>query len=75
MFETHDIALSAFLMLRGLNLESCDIEPSGRYIFAFSDPNEMAPNYAIEFLNSECSRFDNQMRNLRKILNRRVRKS
>ena len=25
MFETHDIALSAFLMLRGLNLESCDI--------------------------------------------------
>ena len=75
MFETNDIALAAFLLLRGLVLDSCGIEPNGRYFFNFKDPSEKAADYAIEFLNSECSSFDNQMRNLRKILNRRVRKS
>mgnify|MGYP001170327340 FL=1 len=75
MFETNDIALAAFLLLRGLALDSCGVEPTGRYFFNFKDPGEKAPDYAIEFLNSECSSFDNQMRNLRKILNRKMKRN
>ena len=75
MFETNDIALAAFLLLRGLALDSCGVEPTCRYFFNFKDPGEKAPDYAIEFLNSECSSFDNQMRNLRKILNRKMKRN
>ena len=68
VYCTHDIGLAAFLMIKGMPLKSCHIDDRGRYNFEFDDPDNKADVLAIEFINSECSRFDNQMRNLRKIL-------
>ena len=71
MFRTHDIAIAAFLMMKGLSLQDAFINASGTYVFEFLDSEKEANKLSIEFLNSECSRFDNQMRNLRKILKAR----
>tara|TARA_Y100000593_G_scaffold41778_1_gene80078 strand:- start:447 stop:671 length:225 start_codon:yes stop_codon:yes gene_type:complete len=68
LFETNDIAIAAYLMMKGLPLKDCSIAPTGKYIFIFHDPNNLAHQLSLEFLNSDCSRFDNQMRNLRKLL-------
>ena len=72
MYKTHDIAVTAFLMIKGLSLKDAYVNASGTYVFELEDPEDKARQLAIEFLNSECSRFDNQMRNLRKILKSRV---
>ena len=75
LFDTNDIALASYLMLRGLVLKSADVSPTGKYIFIFEDPTDMALSMSIDFINSECCKFDNQMRNLRKILNRKINSS
>lgn len=67
-FQTSDIAIAAFIMTKGLRLKSCHIDNSGKYFFEFEDPNNLGVQYSIDFINSECSQFDNQMKNLRKIL-------
>ena len=71
MFSTHDIAIAAYLMMKGLQLSDAYINPSGTYVFEFTDPEKKCESLSIAFLNSESSRFDNQMRNLRKILKTR----
>ncbi len=68
MYKTHDIAVAAYLMMKGLPLKDAYVNSSGTYVFELEDSSQRAKNLSIEFLNSECSRFDNQMRNLRKIL-------
>ena len=68
MYLTNDIAVAAFLMLKGLSLKDAYINASGTYVFEIEDPENKAKILSIQFLNSECSQFDNQMRNLRKIL-------
>ena len=68
MYLTHDIALAAFLMMKGLSLKDAYVNSGGVYVFEFENAAQNARSLAIEFLNSECSKFDNQMRNLRKIL-------
>ncbi len=69
MFETNDLGTAAFLMLRGCVLN--DAYVNDRKIFVFKFEGEEAKNrkLAIEYLNSECSRFDSQVKNLKKILN------
>ena len=68
MYLTHDIAVAAYLMMKGLHLKDAYINSRGTYVFEIEDPNGKAQQLSIQFLNSECSIFDNQMRNLRKIL-------
>ena len=69
MFETNDLGTAAFLMLKGCALH--DAYVNDRKIFVFKFEGEEAKNrkLAIEYLNSECSRFDAQVKNLKKILN------
>ena len=69
MFETNDLGTAAFLMLRGCVLN--DAYVNDRKIFVFKFEGEEAKNrkLAIEYLNSECSRFDSQVKNLKTILN------
>lgn len=68
MYITNDIAVASYLMMRGLSLKDAFISQSGKYVFELEDPQGVANKLSIEFLNSDCSKFDNQMRNLRKIL-------
>ena len=68
MFETSDIAIAAYLMMKGLKLKSAGREKSGRFRFEFSDPNDLASQYCVEFVNSESALFDAHVKNLKNIL-------
>jgi hypothetical protein len=68
MFITNDLGLSAYLMIHGLSLKDASVNARGVYIFEFEDPNSEAKKLSIKFLNSECARYDQQVRNLRTLL-------
>ena len=68
MFITNDLGLSAYLMIKGLVLRDARIDARGTYIFEFEDPKNEAKKLSIKFLNSECAKFDQQVRNLRTLL-------
>ena len=69
-YETSDLSIAAFLMMKGLKLLSADRESSGRFMFVFDDPNQKGVQLAIEFAGSDCAVYDNHVRNLKKILYR-----
>jgi len=68
MFVTNDLGLSAYLMIKGLTLCDARIDSYGKYIFEFEDPENKAKKLSINFLNSDCAKFDQQVRNLRTLL-------
>ena len=68
MFKTSDIAIAAYLMMKGLKLINASREKSGRFKFEFSDPNTVGQTYAVEFVNSESAKFDAHVKNLKNIL-------
>ncbi|HAO26087.1 MAG TPA: hypothetical protein DCQ49_13585 [Methylophaga sp.] len=67
-YETNDLALAAYLLIRGFALKDAFVSKSGIYVFRFNDVNGKIPQVAIEFINSDCARFDAQIKNLKKIL-------
>ncbi|MAG27577.1 hypothetical protein CMI47_18750 [Candidatus Pacearchaeota archaeon] len=66
---TSDLALAAFLVMRGLPLIDAS-RNQGKFEFIFNDANSEAVKLSIEFVNSEFSKFDNHVRTLKKILYR-----
>ena len=68
MFVTNDLGLAAYLMIKGLCLLDARIDSSGRYVFEFNDSKNEARKLSIDFLNSDCAKFDQQVRNLRTLL-------
>lgn len=67
-YRTSDIAISAYLMMKGYTLVSAGKSASGKYNFLFDDPDDTAEKVALEYLNSDFSKFDNYLRNLKKII-------
>ena len=61
---------AAYLLMKGFKLLRANILSSGKYNFEFEDPTQIGHQLSIEFLNSDFSKFDNQMRNLRKIISK-----
>ena len=55
MFETSDIAIAAYLMMKGLRLISAGREKTGRFKFCFDDPKSEAQRMCVEFVNSESA--------------------
>lgn len=68
VYTTSDIAIAAYLMLRGLKLLSATRETSGRFKFEFEDPKSQAKSLAVEFISSEFCVFDTHLKNLKKLL-------
>ena len=68
MFETSDLGIAAYLIMKGIKLLSAS-KGRGRYEFVFEDPDGVCRVYAIEFINSDCSKFDSHLKNLKNILN------
>ena len=66
-FTTADIAIAAFLMMKGMKLISATRERNGRFRFEFDDPNNEADKFAVEFVNSESAKFDAHVKNLKNI--------
>ena len=67
-YETSDLAIAAYLMLKGLQLLNAGKLPSGKFQFIFADPDVKARQMAVQFLSSECCRFDTHVKNLKKLL-------
>ena len=67
-FETSDIGVAAYVMMKGLRLKSASRDTRGRFKFIFDDPNDMGNRYAVDYVNSEAARFDANMKNLKNIL-------
>ena len=68
IFKTSDLATAAFLHMRGLRLIKAELENGRKFNFVFDDSEGNATTIAYEFINSECSRFDNHVRMLKKMI-------
>lgn len=67
--ETHttsDIALAAYLKLKGLRLIECS--RGEKFNFVFEDPDSRAKELEIEFINSDMRKYDDEMRSLKKMI-------
>jgi hypothetical protein len=68
MFTTSDIGIAAYLQLKGMNLKECKRLENGRFFFSFEDDGKTGDALALEFLGSDFCKFDNNVRNFKKIL-------
>jgi hypothetical protein len=67
-YTTSDIGIAAYLQLKRLKLIDCRRLETGKFHFCFEDPESVCPGLALEFLDSDFCKFDNNVRNLKKIL-------
>ena len=70
MYNTSDLSIAAYLMMKGMILRNAYRGSSGQFMFEFDDPDSKGVQLAIEFTNSDCAVYDNHVRNLKKILYR-----
>ena len=68
MYTTSDIGIAAYLQLKGLKLKECRRLETGKFHFVFEDPEQRCAPLSLEFLDSEFCKFDNNVRNLKKVL-------
>ena len=66
-YRTSDLAIAAFLKMRGRKLLSACKLPGGRFEFHFEDDGSCS-SLALEFVNGEFSAYDAQVRALKKAL-------
>ena len=67
-YKTSDLATAAYLHMKGLRLIKAESSYGGRFNFEFDDTAGSAESLAYEFINSECSKFDNHVRLLKKMI-------
>ena len=67
MYTTSDIGIAAYLQLRGIKLKECKRLETGKFHFCFDDPEQKCSSLSLEFLESDYCKFDNNVRNLKKI--------
>jgi len=68
LYETSDLAIAAYLMLHDFKLLDASRLASGKFKFVFEDPKKQAKSKAVEFLSSDCCKFDTHIKNLKKLL-------
>ena len=68
LYETSDIGIAAYVMMRGLKLKDASRGVKGRFSFVFEDPKNLGRIYEVDYVNSESARFDANMKNLKNIL-------
>nr|BDD46247.1 hypothetical protein 79 [bacterium] len=67
-YLSSDLSLAAYLSMRGLEIVRASRLPGGKFEFELNDPDGRAESLALEYVNSDFSKFDNQIRLLKKIL-------
>lgn len=67
-FKTSDIAIAAYLMMKGMKLVDARRLNNGRFHFEFDDPSNEGNKFAIEYVNSESAKFDSHIKNLKNII-------
>lgn len=67
VYETSDMAIAAYLMLKSLTLLSVSKPSRGPYRFVFADPQQLARKFVIEFASSDICKYDAHMKYLRRL--------
>ena len=67
-YITSDIGIDAYLQLIGIKLIKCTRLENGKFYFEFEDEDQVCKMKSLEFLDSDFCKFDNIVRNLKKIL-------
>ena len=67
-YQTSDIAIAAYLMMKGMKLLDARRGRNGRFHFEFDDPKGEGNKFAIEYVNSESAKFDSHIKNLKNII-------
>ncbi len=67
-YTTSDIGIAAYLQLCGHKLLECKRLQSGKFFFKFEDKDQSCAIKSLQFLDSDFCKFDNNVRNLKKIL-------
>ena len=67
-YKTSDIGIAAFIMMKGLKLQSATRDSRGRFKFIFEDPDNEGNSLSVDFVNSEAALFDAHIKNLKNIL-------
>lgn len=67
IYETSDIAMSAYMVMRGLNLLSAT-KSGNKFRFAFDNPNGIAEILEREYLASDFPRYDASLRQIKRRL-------
>jgi len=67
-FETSDLSLTAYLVMKGLVLSSAKKINGGKFLFVLEDPEQLAEKLALEYVNSDFCKFDNHIRSIKKII-------
>ena len=68
VFTTSDIGIAAYLQLQGNKLLNCRRLDTGRFYFEFDDNTGTCRAQSLQFLDSDFCKFDNIVRNLKKLL-------
>jgi len=66
-YSTSDIGLASYIMLKGGKLISAS-RSSGAYEILFENTDGRCETYAVEYLNSEFTKYDMYSKNLRLLL-------
>jgi hypothetical protein len=69
VFTTNDLSVAAFLLTHGYKVTKAIKEVGGRYLFEIEDHDGRAIEVSLDFLSSECFRYDGFVRMLRNMLN------
>tara|TARA_B100000131_G_scaffold299519_1_gene320082 strand:+ start:626 stop:859 length:234 start_codon:yes stop_codon:yes gene_type:complete len=65
-FITHDMSVAAFLLMKGRTIIRADKgQPGQRFVFEFDDTDGQCGQVSLDFLSSECSKYDGYLRMLR----------
>ena len=67
-FETSDLPLTAFLVMKGLVLVTARKVNGSKFLFVLEDPDELADKFALEYVNSDFCKFDNHIRSIKKLI-------
>ena len=66
LYETSDLGMAAYLIIKGKKLILAERRP-GRYSFTFLERDE-CQKLAVEYVNTEFSRFDATLKNLKSLI-------
>lgn len=67
-YTTSELALAAYLRMRGVKLINATKTPTGKFEFVFDDNQGVCSGHFVDFLNGEFSTFDNHLKTLKKMI-------
>ena len=68
MFITYDLGTAAYLLVKGCKISNVYVNERKVYVFEFAGDKEKIRLLAIDYINSECARFDAQIKILKQML-------